>query len=259
MRTTTTLAFLILGLAAAHAQDAPSPLRIDPPADASYAFVVDRRTKVFRGPGYTYEEPRRRKVVSTLRVRARGAGAGDNVILEVEFLRVHGYESDVDPTKEISFDRRIDDPPSGRAETLIVGSTVEVETGRDGSLVAVRGVDEAMRGNALAATAVIADLRALVAQLPDGEAVAAGAWRTEALEGRALLRMRVAAEHDVSLTTPTEAAISTRGRITAAPEGAGESFGRSFRVSRGERTARYRVSRRDGLPIDGRVTTAYAV
>lgn len=258
MRLLAAAALLCTALPAA-AQEAP-PLRIDLPEDATYGFVIDRRVSVRRGPGYTYEEPRERKIVSTLRVRPRATSQDANVLLDVHFLRVHGFESGDLPTDEVRFDRKADDPPTGRPETLIVGRTVTVEARRDGTLVAVRGVDEAMPGNRVAATAVIADLRALVAQLPPaGTSLDRGAWRTDTLEGRGLLRSRIAAEHAVESATEGEVTLTVEGDLTAAPEGAGESFARSFRVTRGERTARYRIARADGLPIDGRVTTAYAV
>jgi hypothetical protein len=234
------------------------PLRIEPPEDAAYGFVIDRRVSVRRGPGYTYDEPRKRKVVSIVRVRPMATESVANVALEVTFLRVHGYEDGGDLTQEITFDRGLDDPHSGRPETLVVGRSVQIETQRDGTFVAIRGIDEAMPGNEVAATSVIADLRALVAQLPP-TAAARSSWTTNSLEGRGLLRSRIEATHTMENTTDAEVRIAVKGKLAAAPEGAGPSFERSFRVTRGERTAQYRVSRLDGLPLDGRVTTAYAV
>lgn len=256
MRRALPAACLVLCAAAAAAQDAPRPPRIEPPAGAEYGFVIERRTEVRRDPGHTFDEPRTRRVVSAVRVRPRAVEGRGNAVLDVTFIRVRGFETGADVTQDVTFDRRLDDPPTGRAETQAVGRTVELEVQRDGTFVAVRGADEAIPGSTVAATALIADVRALVAQLPP-----AGdePWETDALEGRALLRTRVTAKHSVRRLTEAEARIEVEGTLAAAPEGAGEEFAKQFRVSVGERSARYRVSLVDGLPIEGRVTTAYAV
>ena len=233
-----------------------APLRLSPEPGGIYGFVLDRRTTVYRGPGRTFDEPRKRQVASTLRVQPLATETPGHVVLAVTFLRVNGFETGETPTDIITFDRRVGDPPSGRPETLIVGTMIEVEAERDGTLVAVRGVDEAMPGNLVTATAAIADLRALVALLPATEA---GTWTTNTLEGRGLLRASISATHEIEHTTDAESRITVTGEIAAAPEGAGESFEKLFRVSKGKRTARYRISRNDGLPIEGRVATAYAV
>ncbi len=251
-----TIAALVLCTAAAHAQDAPPPLRVAPRDGATYGFVIDRRTSVRRGPAYTYDEPRTRKIVSTVRVRRGKSESPGRVVLDVTFLRVHGFESGGSLDEEITFDRKADDPPGARPETHIVGRTVHVEVEHDGKLVAVRGVDEAMGESSVAAAAAIGDLRALVARLPDGPHPT---WTTSTLEGRGLLRVRIEAKHAIERTTDAESLITVSGKINAAPDGAGASFERSFRVSRSERTARYRISRDDGLPLEGRVTTDYAV
>lgn len=251
---------LLLAAAGAAAQDSAPDVRVDPRDGIAYHFVLDRRTTVRSSPGVTYETPLERQVVSYLRVEGAPAEDTSRVILRLTYQRVHGFEKGGLLTEDVTFDRRRDDPPGARPETLLVGRTVEVEVRRDGSVAAIRGLEEALGGSSAAILGALGDLHAFVPPLPPrGAGTAADGWETVSMEGRALLRTRVTARHGVRTPTADELTVVSEGDVAAAPEGAGPEFERSFRVRRGRRAASVRVARADGLPLETRHLTDYAV
>ena len=243
----------------AAAQDAGARLTVNPSADRHSVFLIERTEAVYRGPVGGKASPEKTQMTSLVRVERKSAEPDGTSTLSITFLRVRGAVSGGRLPEPVTFDRNTKDSPDGRAETALVGRTVEMDVRADGTVIGVRGVDAESTGSASVAIATVGDLTALVTKLPEKPVVIGSTWTAETLEGRGLLRRLATTKNRLDGTTGAQAVIQIDGLVSPSPENAPQAFVEGIKMEKGTRRATYRIALSDGLPVVARHETEFVV